>query len=373
MTAPRKELAVNRLLPPLYALDAKGNVLVWKTHTEGPDVVTLHGRLDGAHQTARFACKPKNVGRANATTAEEQAVAEATAKWEKQRKKKYYLTIDEAKNTASRKPMLAQKFDQHKKKLVYPVIVQPKLDGVRCLAYREGGKVVLHSRGGEVYDVKHISDALEPYLGEDEELDGEIYIHGMSLQQIVSLVKRPQGGSLSLQYWVYDMPQEGRTNEERDHDRYEWFRKVYATAGESCVVRQVVSSLQHKESYVRAFHDNCVLAGYEGAIIRSRTGLYRHGYRSPDLLKMKVFDDGEFTITGWKTGKGAFAGVPVFECQARGGTFDVVPRGCAEVRTELLAQAPNLVGKQLTVRHFGWTDEGLPRFPVGICVREPGT
>jgi len=363
---------MSHLLPTLYALDAKGNVLVWKIHTEGPDVVTIHGHFAGAHQTARFACKPKNVGRANATTAEEQAVAEATAKWEKQRKKKYYLTIDEAKNTASRKPMLAQKFDQHKGKLVYPVIVQPKLDGVRCLAYREGGKVVLHSRGGEVYDVKHISDALEPCLGEDEELDGEIYIHGMSLQQIVSLVKRPQEGSLKLQYWVYDMPQEGlRTNQGRDEDRHKWFRKLGPVVAD--VIALVPSAFYGDENEVRSFHDNCVMAGYEGAIIRSRTGLYRHGYRSPDLLKMKVFDDGEFTITGWKTGKGAFAGVPVFECQARGGTFDVVPRGCAEVRTELLAQAPSLVGKQLTVRHFGWTDEGLPRFPVGICVREPGT
>jgi len=40
------------------------------------------------------------------------------------------------------KPMLAHVFDQYKDRVVYPVFVQPKLDGVRCVAVVERGSAI---------------------------------------------------------------------------------------------------------------------------------------------------------------------------------------------------------------------------------------
>jgi DNA ligase-1 len=73
-------------------------------------------------------------------------------------------------------------------------------------------------------------------------------------------------------------------------------------------------------------------------------------------------------------GKGKFANVPIFKCKlSNGKTFDVAPRGSDAVRVNLLKNAKSMVGKPYTVRHFGFTDEGVPRFPVGIGLREKGT
>ena len=41
-----------------------------------------------------------------------------------------------------------------------------------------------------------------------------------------------------------------------------------------------------------------------------------------------------------------------------------------EQRAEWLARAPDLVGKALTVKYFQLSDDGVPRFPVGIALRD---
>jgi DNA ligase-1 len=361
-------------LPPLYAKTATGAINVWVCWVSGAHVVVQWGQDGGAQQQARFECKPKNAGRANATTAEEQAIKEAVAKWKKQVKKKYFETPEAAGTELNLKPMLAKSFEDRKAKVTYPVDVQPKLDGVRCFAYRRDGRVFLQSRGGDPYDVEHIRSALEPCLtAEGHVLDGELYLHGTSLQNITSLVKRPQEGSERLSYCIYDHTfietyntawQMRRTVLER------WFKE--SAPSESILPVPTVQA--ESEERVRALHDHYVKAGYEGAIIRTLDGVYKFGYRSSDLLKLKSFQDAEFPIVGWTVGKGKFANVPIFKCTTgEGKEFDVAPKGTDAERLEMLRKADSLIGKQLTVRFFDWTDERIPHFPVGICIREEGT
>jgi len=48
-------------------------------------------------------------------------------------------------------------------------------------------------------------------------------------------------------------------------------------------------------------------------------------------------------------------------------------QGNAKHKEELQNEWNNSVSKgtaQLTVKHFGLTDSGLPRFPIGITVRD---
>jgi DNA ligase-1 len=129
----------------------------------------------------------------------------------------------------------------------------------------------------------------------------------------------------------------------------------------------------HSRDGVQQAHDAFVAEGYEGAIVRAMNAEYKYGYRSSGLLKVKAFQDAEFTIVGWTAGKGKFQEVPIFRCRTEAGKeFDVVPQGSNMERSTMLAAAHTLVGKQLTVKFFDWTDDGLPQFPVGICIREAG-
>ena len=63
--------------------------------------------------------------------------------------------------------------------------------------------------------------------------------------------------------------------------------------------------------------------------------------------------------------------VVVWECQTPDGqTFRVRPRGTQEARRELFENGGDYVGQQLTVRYQELTDDGVPRFPVGIAIRD---
>lgn len=364
-------------MPTLYSRTATGAVNEWVCWVEGSSVAVRWGQSGGTMQEARFACLPKNEGRSNATTAKEQARLEAIAKWKKQIKKKYHETLDAAEQGPKLRPMLAKDFKKQKK-VKFPVNVQRKYDGVRCLAYWDGVQVRLHSRGGDFYDVEHIRAEVQRLLKPGEMLDGELYVHGLSLQQITSLVKRPQKESLQITYCLYDfvhlLSDTAEDWDLRRENLENWVSGARDEGGMSRNIVEVETFVADDEDEIIELHNQFVGEGYEGAIVRLPTGTYRVGYRSSDLLKYKMFDDGEFKLTGCKPGKGKFKNVPIFECTMKNGkTFDVTPRGTAEVREQLLRTAKSLMGKMYTVRYFGFTDEGIPRFPVGIGVREKGT
>ena len=359
-------------LPPLYTKTATGAVNTWVCWVEGSDVCVTWGQQGGAMQMARFACKPKNEGRANATTAEQQAVKEAVAKWKKQQKPKngYTLSVEQTEEFVL-SPMLAHDFNKHEKKLVYPVDVQPKYNGLRCLAHvGPDGQVHLRSRGGDPYSVAHISTALQGRITTDRVLDGELYVHGMRLQEISSLVRRPQPQSVLLEYHTYDYP--SLKYEEPWRERRDILNTFHYGLGPSPVKVAYTYEATTKNS-VMAFHDLFVQNGFEGAIVRAHTGIYKFGYRSAELLKVKAFQEDEFEVIGWTPGKGKFSNVPIFKCKtAEGKEFDVTPTGSEDERATLFVTADDYIGKMYTVRYFDFTADGIPSIPVGVHFREKG-
>ena len=57
----------------VYGVCKLGKAKQWSVWSEGDKVVVEHGKLGGKLQVKTTTCKPKNVGRANETTAEQQA------------------------------------------------------------------------------------------------------------------------------------------------------------------------------------------------------------------------------------------------------------------------------------------------------------
>lgn len=358
-------------LPVLYSKAATGAIVAWQCWVENEYVCVRWGQLDGAMQEARFACVAKNTGRSNATTAHEQAVKEAVAKWKKQIKKKYSETIDTAGVTKRIKPMLALDWKDQRNNIQYPVYMQPKLDGVRCLAYLKDGQVFLQSRGGDPILLPHIQREIQPALGGDFVLDGELYIHGTSLQSIMSLVTRPREESEQLYYCVYDMfnlNQLQATWDLRKSWLYVWFGDWQKGFNKLHLTHTNIAACEADALYLHRVYAE---QGYEGGIIRTYYGLYREGYRSPDLLKMKEWEDDEFPIVGYTVGKGKFENVPIFTCRTKAGKdFEVTPKGSQKERDELLRLAPTLNGQLLKVKYLGFTEEGKPRCARGICLRD---
>jgi ATP-dependent DNA ligase len=115
--------------------------------------------------------------------------------------------------------------------------------------------------------------------------------------------------------------------------------------------------------------------GYEGAIVREMDGEYRFGYRSNKLLKVKNFCDEEYEIVGFTTGVGRFEGCIIWICVTEDGIcidsheFKVVPQGTMEERKAMYDEAEDHIGEFLKVKFFELTDDGIPRFPVGLGIR----
>lgn len=241
----------------------------------------------------------------------------------------------------------------------------------RALARWESDRVVLISRGGKEWKVTtHINEELEKFLPRDAVLDGEIYLHGKSFQWISARTKKRQEGTEQLEYHCYDMPEVNGDDSLPWSERCDKLSILLYERSEIEHIYLTDTFRANDADYLKWQHDRYVRAGYEGAIIRTLDGKYEYGHRSPSLLKMKNFDDGEYKIIGHTSGVGKESDLVIWRCEAPNGLqFETRPRGTHEERRELLKEAESHYGEMLKVRFFGFTDEKLPRFPVGLGIR----
>ncbi len=163
--------------PILYSRTSKGGVQTWKIEVTGNSYVMITGLIDGKKTTSKpTVVKGKNIGRANETTPEQQALSEARSKFDKKAKTGYFEDIAEIDNMAYVEPILANKYFERivKNKVVFPAIVQCKFNGARCIATKDG----LTSRKGERYlTCPHIEESLKTFFARypDAVLDGELF------------------------------------------------------------------------------------------------------------------------------------------------------------------------------------------------------
>jgi len=360
--------------PTLYHKTKSGAIIEWNLSVDGTKITTVWGQQNGKKQTAELICTPKNEGRANSTTAEEQALKEAEAQWKFQVERKYRETPDAAEEVQLL-PMLARsKSVTRDEKISFPCHIQPKFDGLRCLSYwnDDNTEVLLQSRNGKFYNVPHLKEELKKLLPYNTILDGELYTHGETFQTVTSWVKKLQPETSKICYRVYDCPTcegiDGRVWE----DRYEDLKEIISKG------TNFISVCETKKVYnideVFEYQSECVAEGYEGAILRTFQGKYLFGHRSKtELLKVKLFIDDEFEIVGYKTGKVGTkeANAVIWNCKIKDGIFcEVRPKGSIVKREEVLKEADKYIGKMYTVKFFEYTDAGNLRFPVGLGFKE---
>jgi ATP-dependent DNA ligase len=351
----------------LFYRGKTGTIHEWEIWTKGADIHTRHGQVDGKHQESCKRAVAKNIGRSNNTTNVEQAELQAQAMHTHKLQRKYSLTPEEACQTLFL-PMLAHDFKKNKQLIKYPVFVQRKYDGFRCLAAKEDGVVTLYSRSGDIFDLPHISEELNSVLLDGFVLDGELYRHDTPFQKIASWIKKSHPESKTIKYLVYDVPESDCPDRDMI-DRKALLQMFTMRKWNSIEIAgtEVANSKDEVLEYERKF----VEEGYEGAIVRIPDGKYQYGYRSYSLLKCKSFEESEFEITGGRAGVGKMSDQCIFRCMTRNGElFNVVPMGDVEQRRKYLKNLRSFIGKKLTVKYQGLSEDGVPRFPIGKGFRE---
>lgn len=254
------------------------------------------------------------------------------------------------------KPMLAHTWDKYNHKIKYPCYVQPKLDGMRCLAVREGDTISYLSRTlKSIHTVDHLTKQLLKVMRDGEIFDGELYCHGVPFQTQISWIKRMQADTERIQYHVYDTVTE-YTYEDRLRSLYRDMVTVYTLK-------------VYDPASLDRFHRVVVESGYEGTIIRNSKGKYTPK-RSFDLLKRKDWMDEEFTIDHVNEGKGKFLGCAVFVLRCGDDQFSCTAPGSVKEKQAFWEDRELMVGKPITVKFQEKTERGIPRFPIAIGVRD---
>jgi DNA ligase-1 len=370
--------------PTLYGKSTNGKIKEWdisvlKMGDGSCYIETEHGYEDGKKQLdQRFIEEGKNLGRANETSPFEQACSEAQSAHSRKKDSGYVEDKDKipSESDGTFLPMLAHRYDKHSSKIKYPCWVQPKLDGVRMLARKENGVVTMWSRKGKPIDIPDkINKQLCEMLDEGQCTDGELYVHGWTFQRIISAVKKKRDDTSLLEYHIYDSPHLTLPFEKRmvqsaiGSTSFPIYCHSWAIIGNNLkfVKTHDVLNKDEFDNWEQTF----VQDGYEGMMVRNQDSLYKFKHRSYDLQKVKRFLDSEYKIIGGKDGTGRETGLIVYKCVTPSGLeFDVRPRGTHEERAIAYKNLDNNLGKFLTVRYQELTDDGIPRFPVGIAVRD---
>jgi DNA ligase-1 len=357
--------------PTLYKRSTTGKISTWYVETDKNCFRTVSGFLDGEKVISAWTCcEPKNVGKKNSTTAEQQAEAEAKAMFDKRKALSYWENIKDIDTPVYFKPMLAHDYNDYKDKIVWPLYSQPKLDGVRCIVRADG----MWSRNGKpIISAPHIFEALKPLfeVNPDLILDGELYANKSvaDFNTIISCVRKTKPTSADLetskkiQYWVYDLP----SSDKNFYNRNEELLKLELP--ECCV--KVPTIHVHDEDMINNQHILYVEQGYEGQMLRASGNSLYENKRSKSLLKHKSFVDAEFEILGVEEGLGNLSGkVGRLNFEINGKPFNAAVNGDWEYIEQLWCSREGLIGKTATVKYFELTEDGIPRFPKVIAIRD---
>jgi len=191
-------------------------------------------------------------------------------------------------------------------------------------------------------------------------LNGEVYKHGMHLQDITSAIKKENPDSSKLEFHVFEIPDNPNTFEEKlklfnsiDNSKFDFVK----------IVRSKVAN-SHEE--IKEYFDKCRADGYEGIIVRKPDCVYEYNVRSSSVFKYKEALDAEYKIVDWKADK---KGHPVFRCTTGEHEFNVKVKGTDAQRLQIAEEADTWVGQWLKIEFENYSKDLKPLKPVGIGLR----
>lgn len=374
--------------PTIYKRTSGGKIQVW-TIIAGKDSYHTEEGVQGGKVSVNkpHTVEPKNVGKANETSAEEQAEIEALAKWEKKLKTGYAKSVAEIDSVAFKKPMKGYKWKEQYHKVKFPVTYQDKLNGVRYQAEDDASR----STGGEIfYTTPHIREALRPIFDAYPGifLDGEVFNfklkqHLNRLTEIVNVNITPKDTTPELleesreivQFHVFDTYGfEGISKETPWEQRYAALAKVIKKFAPEYVFLLPYKVANNLQELMAALAKNKAEGG-EGLMVRWGDCPRKEG-KSTMMLKLKHYDDDEFEIVDITDGNGNWTGcaktirLKLNKPGTRGDTeFDSNIKGDEEWLRELFLNRKKYIGEQATTEFQHYSEYGIPQLPYVIAIR----
>ena len=264
--------------------------------------------------------------------------------------------------------MLAHDGANHESKIVGKKLVEPKLDGVRCLTVidYESRTVTQYTRNGKVLEnFTHITEYLSGFIeefGRSMVLDGEVVSH--TFQDLMKQVHRKDNvQAQDARLVLFDcLPlvefKQGKSvmGLKRRREFLKNWQNIFADSGfiEIVAQREFDLDVLTDEIEFGDYNKEMVEAGYEGIMIKDPDSKYECK-RSTAWLKQKPFIEVSLAVTGYEEGTGrneGRLGALICEGEDDGKTISVnCGSGFSDSdRDELWAGRDSLVGQVVEVR-----------------------
>ena len=341
-------------LPRLHKFTKTGKIQICDISVSGAVVSTTFGQLDGKLQTSTDTCSPKNTGRSNSTTAEQQAILEAQSKFAKKVKSGYSQELTSTPTVQL--PQKVKTYQDNKHLVSYPCYATPKYNGLNGTYWLLPDKTLkLTSRGGdELPPIPHLEPTILKMMEHFKTtcINGELYISGESLQNITSAVKKPKELSKSLVFIPFELPLVSAPYKDKVALLIKYIPIVYITS----------------EEMLEDFFTVTVEAGYEGIVIYNTDSIYQFNQRSSTVLKYKPVADAEYKILSYTTDRN---GHPVFTCETHDGKqFKVKPKGTDEERKQIITNFDSQYkNNYYKIEYEMLSDSGIPLKGIGVGLR----
>lgn len=404
--------------PTLYNLDTKGNLRVWdifiELYNDNNKLNIEYGYIDniniiqkrytnlyvklytktGIKDMKLITSLPtiissgKNIGKKNETNILTQALIQGRSKYLKKIDAGYSMDIVKNVKNIIPYPMALHKYDDFKQKIKYPCYIQPKLDGIRIFSFydKDTDEVIFKSRKlKDILGFEYIKDILYPILKENPSLfiDGELYCHGMSLQDISGIVRNENKDidNNILKFNIFDCFDVNNASW-KFIDRIAFLNNIFVN-GIDCNNYIIVVSTELVQNEVEGdnIYNKYISNNYEGAVYKNLDSIYKFNYnkehRSYDILKRKKQFDEEFEIVDYTTGvKGRAVGCIIFIMKTKNGKlFNVTPNITIEKQQEMYNLAINnfnnlYKGKMATIKYDDLSKDGIPLRAKWITIRD---
>lgn len=365
----------------LYKRDGRGFIRYWKCYEVDDGIEMEFGVLGG---TPQFQYEEIEFGKGGRDQ-DEQIASRINSRVNSKLDDGYLYDLEKVKASSKAlnrmgfsKPMLAKKQEDVNLSVVCskPFYIQYKLDGNRCLIHNDGERLIAYTRNGKEFTtLSHIVDKLRDVVPPGYTLDGELYIHGVSLQSIVSLVKRKQPDTEKVIYHVYDM-----ISDQPFSERYSELETILSDFKDNPTlpIRLVKTARYEPDSPVELGEvlKEARLLKYEGLMLRSdykavrntmtKTG-YEDGKRSATLIKFKEWESEEFKVIDIIPSKDGWARCV---CECKGGEFTASCPGDMSFRRYVMENKHLFIGKKLTCEFAYWTAERKPFHPTAVAFRD---
>lgn len=195
--------------------------------------------------------------------------------------------------------------------IVYPAVVQPKLDGLRAHFHMMDGYCYIESRNGkQIHDRQYFYEFVKDLMEVGEIWDGEIvcvdsFENYLSRQESNGIANKAIRGTISyeeatqMRFIAWDIITKKAPYKDRLMNLALRFEHTNSFIPFKMIESVIVESMDEVDS----FYQNEIKKGNEGVVVKNPNAFWE-GKRSKNLVKIKEIKDCDLIVVGWEKGTG---------------------------------------------------------------------